>query len=277
VKHQARLITAMTAMLLLSISILGCSDDDPASPTTGTIHITSPEGLEAPWSLAGPNDYEAAGTGTAELGGRPEGDYTITWADMDGWETPPEETLELCCGEPIWFIGDYTLPLIHTADQLMQQFMITYAGRMLENYEALLYSDFLFVSQDADSYGYDTELSIANKMFNEIAGEGGYIIDNIEITQLDPLGVWDAVPSNDADFGEYESEGAQYRPYAIQLRFYIQDQNLIQLVSGHATFYAIAEDNGGQPEFRLLGIKDLTFGSKATEAATWTSIKSQFN
>ncbi len=276
-KRQAWLIIATTSILLFGQSFVGCSDDDPIVPTTGTIHIKSTEGLEAPWSLAGPYGYEATGTGTTELNGLFEGEYVITWGDVDGWATPPEETLELCCEEATWFFGVYTLPPPYSGDQLMQQFKFTYAGRMLEEYESLLFDDFLFVSQGEDSYGYDTELAIANKMFNEIPGEGGYIIDSIEIDQLDPLGVWSAVPENDADFGEYESEGAQYRPYAIQLRFFLQDQNLIQLVSGHATFYAIREENGDQWKYRLLGIKDLTFGNKATESATWTNIKSQFN
>jgi len=278
VNHKARFIIAMTSMLLLSLTIFGCSDDDgPLAPTTGTIQIVDTVGLDAPWSLAGPNEYEAAGTGSAELAGRPVGDYTITWGDVDDWETPPVETLTLNGEEAIWFHGTYTLPPLYTGDQLMQHFKFTYTMRMLQEYGNLLSSDFEFVSQGADPYGYDTELAIANKMFNEIAGEGGTIIDRIEIDQLDPLGVWSSVPANDPDFGDFEGDDAMYRPYAIQLRFYLQGQNLIQLVSGHATFYAIPQQNGGQTEFRLLGIKDLTFGGKATEEATWTNIKSQFD
>jgi len=277
VKHLTHLIIATTAILLLSLNILGCSDDEgPLSPAIGTIHIVCNENLEAPWSLAGPTDYVATGTGRAELAGRPEGNYTITWGEVEGWETPPVETLGLCCDEATWFFGNYSLPPVHTADQLMQQFNFTYAGRMLDEYSTLLSSDFVFVSQGADAYGYDTELAIANKMFNEIAGEGGTIIDRIEIDQLEALGVWSPVPMNDPDFGDFAVDDAQYRPYTIELRFYLQGQNLIQLVSGHVIFYAIPQQNGGQTEYRLLGIKDQTFGGKATEAATWTNIKSQF-
>ncbi len=99
-------------VLVLLIGLVGCSDDDnggPAPPTTGRVMINpQPEGIAAPWSIAGPDGYAHADTGRVELTGRVPGDYTVTWGDVDGYVTPSSQTQPLAAGETVTFMGVYT-------------------------------------------------------------------------------------------------------------------------------------------------------------------------
>ena len=75
---------------------------------TGTVAIDpSPDAINAPWSLAGPNSYSANGTGDETLVDLTPGDYTITWGAVPGWITPANSTQTLTANETVTFSGAY--------------------------------------------------------------------------------------------------------------------------------------------------------------------------
>ena len=76
---------------------------------TGTIVIDpSPDSIDAPWLLEGPNGYSNSGTGDDTLLNLDPGDYTITWENKSGWFYPSDTTDNLTYGETITFVGNYT-------------------------------------------------------------------------------------------------------------------------------------------------------------------------
>ncbi len=74
----------------------------------------SPDSINAPWVVTGPNGYEAGGSANRILGPYETGDYTITWGDLDFWIAPPEETLTLSEDDTIYFEGTYVSDTIGT-------------------------------------------------------------------------------------------------------------------------------------------------------------------
>jgi sulfatase modifying factor 1 len=89
----------------------GCSDDNgPTDPTkaTGTVTIApQPDGIDAPWQLAGPGGIDSTGSGRTELKEMPAGTYTVTWHEVSKWETPDESTGTLASGGSVTFAGAY--------------------------------------------------------------------------------------------------------------------------------------------------------------------------
>ena len=99
-------------VLVLWIGLVGCSGDDEnggtAPPTTGTIVISpQPEGIDAPWEIAGPAGFSSGGNGRIELTNRTSGEYTVTWGDVAGWVTPVGETQNLPASGTLAFGGGY--------------------------------------------------------------------------------------------------------------------------------------------------------------------------
>jgi len=77
-------------------------------PQTGTIVIDpSPDSIDTPWSLSGPNSYSASGNGDQILTSLDPGDYTLTWGTVSGWITPSNSTQTLPAGETVTFVGTY--------------------------------------------------------------------------------------------------------------------------------------------------------------------------
>jgi formylglycine-generating enzyme required for sulfatase activity len=78
-------------------------------PLTGNLGVSpNPSGISAPWHLDGPGGYTRDGVGYIANQYLPVGDYTITWGDVPGWNTPPSETLTLLQHEITTFEGHYT-------------------------------------------------------------------------------------------------------------------------------------------------------------------------
>ncbi len=78
------------------------------APGTGAIEIdTSPDILELPWTLTGPDGYSEGGNGDQTITDLVPGDYTVAWGDAPSRTTPPAETQTLASGETISFIGSY--------------------------------------------------------------------------------------------------------------------------------------------------------------------------
>jgi hypothetical protein len=72
--------TALAAVML-AVILVGCSDDDGATipeQEFGTVIVDpSPDSIDAPWSLTGPQDE--TGSGDTTLADMPAGAYTLTW------------------------------------------------------------------------------------------------------------------------------------------------------------------------------------------------------
>ncbi len=78
---------------------------------TGTITVTTNID-EASFSIAGPQGATYAGTGKSLIiRGAPAGEYTITYAAVDEYNPPADDTKALAAGETIAFSGSYTAAL----------------------------------------------------------------------------------------------------------------------------------------------------------------------
>jgi formylglycine-generating enzyme required for sulfatase activity len=101
-------------MLIFLIALVGCSDDDngvTAPPPTGTITISpQPSGINAPWSITGPDEYSNSGTGSSTLSSMTAGSYTLTWGAVSGYTTPSPATQAqtLTAQGSLTFSGTYT-------------------------------------------------------------------------------------------------------------------------------------------------------------------------
>lgn len=82
-------------------------DDSP----TGTISVEpSPLCVDAPWVLSGPDGFITDGShGAVFFEGMVQGDYTVAWGTVPGWETPDPDTVEqsLADGGSLTFTGVY--------------------------------------------------------------------------------------------------------------------------------------------------------------------------
>ncbi|HOX25272.1 MAG TPA: hypothetical protein PLL30_13155 [Candidatus Krumholzibacteria bacterium] len=259
-------------LALFAILAAGCSDDETSPPPpTGTIIIAPADGLEAPWTLSGPDGSTSNGTGASELDDRAVGVYTIVWGAVGAWTAPPAEVLDLVEGGAITFVGAYVLA---SADAAMQTFRSAYSQRDLDVYQVVLSHDYQWIPQDGEIYSYDVEIEVANKMFNAVPGEANLIIADIAVDQLDPQGIWQPTPEDDPNFGDYE--GSQYRIYIVDIKFALQGLYLIYRVQGPVLFFVLDEGTEDEANYRLLGMVDATFGNKATENHSWTRVKQVF-
>ena len=70
----------------------------------------SPDSINSPWQLTGPDGYRRDGTGDETLTGRAPGEYTLTWGAVAGWSVPDpsSETQTVADGGTITFSGTYT-------------------------------------------------------------------------------------------------------------------------------------------------------------------------
>ena len=81
--------------ILAMVPLFGCGPDDPEVPgKIGTVKINpSPDSINAPWSLSGPEDR--SGEGDETYSDLKVGSYTISWGDVQGWTSPSGSTIEL--------------------------------------------------------------------------------------------------------------------------------------------------------------------------------------
>jgi len=104
-----RLIRFLALLTLSLVVYAGCSSDDPIGPdATGTIVINPmPDVIDAPWTLAGPNDNGRNDNGGATLSDMAVGEYTLTWGDVSGWTTPTSPPQTLAADGTVTFSGTY--------------------------------------------------------------------------------------------------------------------------------------------------------------------------
>ena len=76
----------------------------------GTAYIqidTEPNELNASWMVTAPNGEEISGNGDQTLTVSLMGEYTISWSDVEEWNTPTTDSQILLDGETITFFGEY--------------------------------------------------------------------------------------------------------------------------------------------------------------------------
>lgn len=89
-----RTVWASLTLALLSLSLLvfvGCSDDAVVNGLSGQGSIgvfPAPNDAKFPWTLTGPGGYAHADSGNVVIDDLDAGDYTLTWAALNGWVTP---------------------------------------------------------------------------------------------------------------------------------------------------------------------------------------------
>ncbi len=77
-------------------------------PDPGQVQINpDPDDIAAPWTLTGPDEFEESGNSDTLFEDMPAGEYTLTWGDVDGYNTPLPETLTLEEGDGITFAATY--------------------------------------------------------------------------------------------------------------------------------------------------------------------------
>lgn len=91
----------------------GCSGsgttEEPALKATVIVDC-SPDGIDCPWQLTGPNDYSQDGQGDETLSEREPGEYTLTWGTVLGYDGPSlgSETKDVTADATTTFDGTYT-------------------------------------------------------------------------------------------------------------------------------------------------------------------------
>ena len=102
---------SIVLVFLVLILSTGCSDDDDPivpEPQVGTIVVNpSPDSINAPWIILGPENYEHNGSGDQTIEDLSPGDYTLSWGDLDGHVTPADETKTLIGNMTVTFLGAY--------------------------------------------------------------------------------------------------------------------------------------------------------------------------
>ena len=108
-----------TLLLIAILALAGCSDDpaQPDPPATGTVKVViNPTGLQAPWTLDGPNGYSHDGTGDEILADLEVGDYEIAWESVVNWESPLDQSQTLDEDGTITFTGTYLVDQNNTGE-----------------------------------------------------------------------------------------------------------------------------------------------------------------
>ncbi len=101
----------LIAMTILALAAVSCGSDDPVAPdppSVGTIVVNpSPDILNAPWVLTGPDGYNKSSDGDQSLTGLSIGEYTLVWGDVTDYVTPAGSTQTLVADGTITFSGTY--------------------------------------------------------------------------------------------------------------------------------------------------------------------------
>jgi len=91
--------------------MISCSDDGgpiAPEPKIGTIAVDpSPDSINAPWIVLGPENYRRNGSGDQTIDGLSPGEYTVNWGDVDGYITPIAEMKTLSADPIVTFSGTY--------------------------------------------------------------------------------------------------------------------------------------------------------------------------
>ncbi len=102
-------VLTLTVALAFMLWLGGCEEGEltPPPPEQSINISVTPDSLDAGWDLSGP-DGLAQGQGDTTLTDMTVGSYSITWANIVEWNSPPDSTQELTEGTSITFPGNYT-------------------------------------------------------------------------------------------------------------------------------------------------------------------------
>lgn len=242
----------------------------------GTIVVTTlPATLDGPWQVTGPAAYQASGTGSGVLTDLDPGEYAIAWQRLPLYLGPAPLQMDVTAGGTTTFEGEYRLIGRELPEFLPLILQDAHTVRAVAAYTDLLGSDFRFIRQGGEpSYGYDTEVTVIDRIFSGAAGSNGMVVADIAFLTLEPLEAWQETPANDPDFGGFLR--SLFRTYEIRIDFEIADQSLVLRVQGPVTFYVQREQDVPGSDYELLGIVDRTLGGKATENFSWTDVRELF-
>lgn len=98
-RHSLKILVSFFVLLVAASAMVGCSDDkttsavvDPGTtPTGGDNDVfveTQPTSLKVPWVLTFPDGSVLSGDNDLRLKNQAPGDYTISWAELEGWNGP---------------------------------------------------------------------------------------------------------------------------------------------------------------------------------------------
>jgi hypothetical protein len=80
-------------------TVTALSTYEAVAAPLGTVVIDpNPDSLNAPWQITLPGGEIMSGTGDQTLVDMALGDYTLTWGDVEGWETPTPNPVTLTLG-----------------------------------------------------------------------------------------------------------------------------------------------------------------------------------
>ncbi len=98
-----------------ALLIVGCNDEEPVTGLSdkGEIGVyPAPNSYDFPWTLTGPGGFSQDGAGDLVLEDRLEGEYTLTWGNVNGWVTPATNPMvaTLQGGRFLQFVATYRPP-----------------------------------------------------------------------------------------------------------------------------------------------------------------------
>jgi hypothetical protein len=100
----------LTLFLLMLALGLGCgsSSTTPDGDENSITVDTSPDSLNASWTLSGPAGYGISAQGDLVLRSMAPGEYSIEWGAVAGWDAPADVAQTLVDGQTLTFEGSYT-------------------------------------------------------------------------------------------------------------------------------------------------------------------------
>ncbi|HOX25420.1 MAG TPA: formylglycine-generating enzyme family protein [Candidatus Krumholzibacteria bacterium] len=110
---MVRRSTRLIGLILVVVSIVGagCGDNLGLTPPAGNVGTVvldpSPDSIQAPWLLVGPDLFSESGAGDHTLDGLSPGEYTVTWGAVDGYATPASQSQALIAGSALTFTAQY--------------------------------------------------------------------------------------------------------------------------------------------------------------------------
>jgi hypothetical protein len=114
-RWNARYLQLVSSLVAALFLLAACGGDSTTGSTgngngsdNGTVVLDpSPDNLDAPWTLSGPDSYHRTANGDQVLSNMAPGSYTVTWGLINGWTAPPSEAQELVADDTLTFSGTY--------------------------------------------------------------------------------------------------------------------------------------------------------------------------
>lgn len=274
------------------LSICSCSSDN--SPTVPSkqgfgalsIHIEQVF-LPVPWTVTCPGGFSVVGVGDSTIVGVPEGDCSVAWGVVDGWESKGSNpvAIAITAEDTAAVSGVFGTPFPGTADQLVANLKTGYTfGQVdiLQDVYAPEYVSFLQqITQDlfpaiGNTIDTDEDLIIAQHIFSgePITNSNGNVVPGISEIAFQALeratdwtlaGIGERIPGSVA--ASYDVSILISRPGFSSLR-----------AAGTIRFFAASSDtiiDGTTLEcWKLVGQDDLTsLPAKPIEATPWGTIR----